>query len=145
MPLAVAIIAAFAAFAAAWIAHSAKISEFRQGWINDLRKDIADYVGSSERWHRKYDELNEVPEKQERERKELFPISNEARVLLGRIEMRFNPRENRYRAEDDAFLQSLEDLLNPGKLDPSNPIRRGAISQPKPSGKQERFSNASGR
>jgi hypothetical protein len=35
--------------------------------------------------------------------------------------MRFNPRENRYRAEDDAFLQSLEDLLNPGELNPLNP------------------------
>ena len=89
--MAVAIIAACAAFAAAWIAHSGKISEFRQGWIDDLRKDIADYVGSSERWYRKYSELNGALDKEERERKELFPIANESRVLLGRIKMRFNP------------------------------------------------------
>ena len=121
IPVVVAVIAAIAAFIAAWIAHSARISEFRQAWINDLRKDIADYIGAAERWYRKCDEINEAPDKQERERKELFPIANEARVLLGRIRMRFNPRENRYRAEDDSFLRALGDLLNPGLVNPTSP------------------------
>jgi hypothetical protein len=121
VPVAVAVIAAIAAFMAAWIAHSAKVSEFRQAWINDLRKDIADYISVAERWHRKNEEISEVPNKEERESKELFPIANEARALSRRIKMRFNPRENRYRTEDDSFLRALDDLLNPGLRNPRNP------------------------
>jgi hypothetical protein len=41
--LATAIVAAVAGITAATIAHSAKISEFRQAWINALRDDIASY------------------------------------------------------------------------------------------------------
>jgi translation initiation factor 2B subunit (eIF-2B alpha/beta/delta family) len=41
--LVIAIVAAAAGITAAAIAHSAKISEFRQTWINALRDDIATY------------------------------------------------------------------------------------------------------
>lgn len=122
-PYVAAAVAAAAVLTAAWISHSGKISEFRQSWINDLRRDIADYAGAAEKWFRKWDEINalESAEKRAREREELFPQANAARVILWRIRLRLNPRENRYKAEDDAFLQSLLDLLNPGKVDPRNP------------------------
>ena len=120
----VAIFGLIAAFAAAWISHSAKISEFRQAWIDGLRKDIAAYVGLAERWFRKWDEINLFPseEKGRREREELFPIANEARVVLGRIRMRINPEPNPNSQQDAELLQSLDDLLNPGQVDPSSPL-----------------------
>ncbi len=109
-----------AAAIAAWVSRAIKISEFRQAWINDLRKDIADYIGAAERWFRKYEELNTqaASVRADREQRELFPIANEARVILWRIKLRFNPRaDNPSKIQDDAFLQILDDLLNPGKLD----------------------------
>jgi len=117
-PYVAAFIAAIAVLTAAWISHSAKISEFRQAWINDLRRDISDYVGAAEKWFRKWDEINHSPsnEKEIRERDEAFPIANAARVILWRIRLRLNPRKNPSKAQDDRFLQSLDDLLNPGKV-----------------------------
>lgn len=121
-PYVAAIVAALALLTAAWISHSLKISEFRQAWINDLRQDAAKFVGAAEKWFRKWDELNgsDPNAKEARERAELFPVANEARAILWRIRLRFNPRPNRYKPEDDAFLQSLDDLLNPGKVAPLN-------------------------
>jgi len=121
-PYIAAIVAASAILLAAWVSHSAKISEFRQNWINDLRRDIADYVGAAEMWFRKWDEINPLltEDKEARERNELFPLANAARVILWRIRLRLNPRQNQYKAEDDALLQSLLDLLDPSKVDPKN-------------------------
>ena len=120
----VAIFGLIAAFAAAWISHSAKISEFRQAWIDGLRKDLAQYVGLAERWFRKWEEINLLPseEKGKREREELFPIANRARVVLGRIRMRINPEPNPNKQQDDELLRSLEDLLNPGSVVPFSPL-----------------------
>jgi cell division protein FtsL len=119
-PYIVALVAAAAVIAAAWISHAAKIYEFRQAWIDNLRKDISDYVGVAEKWFRKWDESNllESSHKELSEREKIFPIANEARVILRRIRLRFNPRENRYKAQDDRFLESLHNLLNPGKVPP---------------------------
>ena len=119
-PYIAAIVAAVALLAAAWISHSIKISEFRQAWINDLRKDIADYIGASDLWMRNYDEINFKPSdiKDAVERNVLFPTGNTARTILWRIKMRFNPRKNEFGTEDDRFLQSLENLLNPGARAP---------------------------
>jgi hypothetical protein len=36
-------------------------------------------------------------------------------VILWRIKLRINPEQNPYKQEDEEFLQSLDDLLNPGK------------------------------
>jgi hypothetical protein len=107
-----------AAIVAGRISNATKISEFRQTWIDNLRKDIADYVGTTHRWVRKYEELNKLQPfehhiKIARERNELFPIANDARVILWRIRLRLNPRENKYKVEDDALLSSLLDLLDP--------------------------------
>ena len=117
-----AMIAAGAALTAAWISRSIKISEFRQKWIDDLRNDISAYVGAAEKWFRKWDEINALPseKKEKREREDLFPIANDARVILQRIKLRFNPEDNPDKAQDDAFLRSLDDLINPGKVVPGN-------------------------
>jgi hypothetical protein len=118
------IAAGVGAFIAQWLSRRTKISEFRQAWIDDLRQDIADYVGASQRWFRKWEELNELdgldssPKRGIREPKELFPIANEAMIILWRIRLRLNPRENRYKTQDDQFLACLDDLLNPGKFAP---------------------------
>jgi len=116
---------ALAAIAAAIIAgrlsRAVKISEFRQQWINDLRKDIADYVGASHRWLKKYQEMQRIdyaPQKQQFEFEKLIPIQNEAKVILCRIRMRINPRDdNPTKMDDDRLLSSLDDLLNLGKID----------------------------
>lgn len=112
---------AVSAIFAAWLTRRTKISEFRQAWIIDLRKDIADYIGASERWIHKWEEMNcfQVNQAEGKRRAvEAFAVANEARVILYRIQLRFNPRENKHKAGDDAFLSSLEDLLNPKKLVP---------------------------
>ncbi|WP_234729987.1 hypothetical protein [Acidocella facilis] len=121
-PYVAATVAAAAVFGAAWVSHSAKISEFRNGWISDLRRDIADYMGAAEQWFRKWDEINFLPseEKTARERDELFPIANAARVILWRIRLRLNPRQNKFKAQDDILLQTLTDLLDPQKVGPKD-------------------------
>lgn len=110
-----AVVAASAGIAAAWISRSIKISEFRQRWINDLRSDISAYVGAAEKWFRKYEEINSLPSEERglRERDELFPIANDARVILRRIKLSFNPEDNPFKTKDDEFLQSLQDLIRP--------------------------------
>lgn len=105
---------AVGAIVAAWLTRRTKISEFRQAWINDLRNDIADYIGASDRWMNARNELNTTTQEK---RQELAPgaerLSNEARVILHRIELRFNPRENKYKQADEIFLDSLKALLDP--------------------------------
>ncbi|MBF0325492.1 MAG: hypothetical protein HQL42_10505 [Alphaproteobacteria bacterium] len=130
------IAACAAALIAGWLSRRTKISEFRQAWINDLREDIADYVGAARKWNRSYDDINALDpndaDKARRERDEVFPLASEALVILWRIKLRFNPHKNKYRAEDDHFLTTLDDLLNPGKIFPNRTwadIASDAISQ----------------
>jgi hypothetical protein len=115
--------AGFAARMAANFSYSNKISEFRQAWINALRKDIADYISAAELWVQKWDELNflESSEKEIRVRQEALPLSVSARTILNRVRLHFNPRaDNPDIVEDNRFLKSLLDLLDPNKLDPNN-------------------------
>lgn len=121
--IAAAILAAWSTRQSARVSHTAKISEFREKWLNELRRDIADYVGAAAVVYRKWEEINDLPsdEKGRREREELFPVANAARVILWRVRLRINPRENKNKLEDDAFLTSLLDLMDPGKVDPQNP------------------------
>ena len=103
------------------ISRQIKVSEFRQAWIKELRADIADYTGVAYRWVQKYVELKDYREADKgiRGRAELLPIVNEALVILRRIRLRFNPRDdNPHKIQDDAFLQSLANLVEPGKPDP---------------------------
>lgn len=105
---------ALGAVVAAWLTRRSKISEFRQAWINDLRNDIADYIGASDRWMSAWEVLNSATHE---ERQKLVPggqtLSNEARVILHRIELRLNPRENKYKRNDEIFLDGLKALLDP--------------------------------
>ncbi|VTZ28121.1 conserved hypothetical protein [Methylocella tundrae] len=111
--LIVALLGLLAAFTAAWISRSVKISEFRQKWIDELRNDISTYVGAAEEWFRKWDEINSIPfeeseERGRRDREELFPIYNKACVILQRIKLRLNAKE-----PDHNLLQNdLQDLIH---------------------------------
>jgi len=112
------------ALIAPMVAHTIKLAEFRQTWINDLRKDIADYIGLCRKWMRTYDDSDdnlygfEMSDKKQKS-KDMFSIANDALVVLWRIKMRINPRENRYKLQDDQLIEALGDLLNPGKLTPT--------------------------
>jgi hypothetical protein len=86
-----------------------KISEFRQRWIEELRKDIADYLGATQRHFMAYAE-NQEPWK-------LFKLGNESSVIFYRIKMRINPNENKFKKEDDEFISSLERLRSPEGID----------------------------
>jgi hypothetical protein len=136
------IITAAASGTSAFISSQIKISEFRQAWINELRKDIADYTGAAEKWFQKYDELNtrkpdDHNEWVRRTREDLMPLANEATVFLRRIQMRINPRDNPNKAEDETLLQSLADLIDPAKLDPRHltssweGLARDAVERPR--------------
>ena len=117
----VSISAVAVALIAPMVAHAIKLADFRQAWINDLRKDIADYIGLCGKWVRVYDDLNELNDQaKEAESKELFSTATEALVILWRIEMRINPLENKFKQEDDSLIASLRDLLNPGAIPPSD-------------------------
>jgi hypothetical protein len=108
-----AIIALCAAILVAWLGRRLKISEFRQAWINDLRKGVADYLGVTQRWFKGH--------KEKQDEWKLFSMGNEASVILYRIKMRINPLENVNKKSDDEFLAALEKLRNP-KLAPEHAI-----------------------
>lgn len=105
-----------AAIVAGWISHRTKISEFRQSWIDGLRRDIADFTGAAQRWCRSYIYTNS--DRATKDALKLNEISSDAWVIFRRIQLRLNPRDNRYKKDDDAFLVSLKDLLDPAKLGP---------------------------
>jgi hypothetical protein len=94
-----AIIALFAAVIVALLARSLKISEFRQAWINDQRKDVADYLGVTQRWFKAWSSGEEEWK--------LFSMGNEASVIFYRIKMRINPNENKYKVEDESAMSHL--------------------------------------
>jgi hypothetical protein len=103
------------------ISHAIKIAEFRQAWINDLRKDVADYIGLCRKWIRIYERVNECDDqtkKHEIEQKELFPTATDALVIFWRIDMRINPLPNEFKKRDDDFIAALRALLAPGALPP---------------------------
>ena len=114
--IAAAIIAAISAQAAAGqaarISYSNKIAEFRQGWINDLREDIADYVGAAELWFRKWEELNSasLEERARREASEALPLSVKARTILNRIRLRLNPPKTRTTSRQKIATKSRRTL-----------------------------------
>jgi hypothetical protein len=120
--VAAAAVTALAAISSAYISRQIKVFEFRQAWVHDLRKDIADYTGAAYRWFHKYYELElehlDPDNLVSRQRAELMPIVNEANVFFRRIKLRFNPcGDSPDKAQDDAFLQTLSDLVNSSKLD----------------------------
>ena len=86
-------------FISGGLSRFSKISEFRQDWINELRKDVADYMGAIQKW------ANAATHKEDKWKQ--FSLWNEASVIFWRIEMRINPLPNKYKNEDDEFLRVL--------------------------------------
>jgi hypothetical protein len=89
------VVAAGAAITVAWISHSAKISEFRQAWINGLRDDLAAYFKELEALHFCVGRVlnNSNPEKLD----ELEQTRNELLFAYRRILLRLNMKETLHR------------------------------------------------
>src|ERR1700722_7338246 len=108
------------------VAYRLKIAEFRQAWINELRKDIADYVGVCRKWVGAYDRYSQLEPSDETRpdifKNELFPIATDAFVLFFRIKMRINPLESETKKDDDELLAALASLTDPGQFPPVNSI-----------------------
>ena len=115
-----------AASLAGWLAYKAKIAEFRQRWINDLREDIADLLGLARRYHRTRDlifgpagetseaastPLSQRAQDERPDEQLLRDLEHRMDPTYNRIELRINPRDNPNRNEDQAFLDSLKALL----------------------------------
>jgi hypothetical protein len=115
------------AFVAPLFSHGVKLAEFRQAWINEQRKDVAEYLGLAREWVEAWDEQNgavaetaEDREKLKKQRKDLFELANKALVILWRIKMRMNPlTTNPQAAQDKEFLVRLDALLLPPTPDPN--------------------------
>lgn len=116
------LISILAAVLAAYLTRANKIAEFRQAWINDLRKDIADYIGAARKWHRAYEIFYAHPDDDKEQKARLFSehysISTDALVILHRIRLRFKPNPKPRDQSDVEFLESLAALLNPAKISP---------------------------
>lgn len=109
------------------VAHALKLAEFRQAWINELRKDVAEYMGLARKWakgYEHYEELiaREAPHDQLNAKEaEVSAVLTEARVLMWRIQMRINQLENQNKALDDEFLAALASLTDVRTVRPNEP------------------------
>ena len=88
-----------AALLTAWSTRKGRISEFRQVWINELRSDIAQFLGATRQYR-------DAPPGERREQ-----LRYKADVIYNRIELRINPRQNRNKEQDDKFLAALKLLF----------------------------------
>ena len=91
-----------AALMTGWFNRRGKISEFRQKWINELRADVAEFLGAMRRYHDA--ESNAAVEE----------LRYEADTIYNRIMLRINPRQSRNKKQDDEFLEALKALLKKG-------------------------------
>jgi hypothetical protein len=115
------------AFVAPLFSHGVKLAEFRQAWINEQRKDVAEYLGLAREWIEVWDLQNgsdartvEDHENLQKQRDELFRIANRALVILWRIKLRVNPLPgNPKAARDEKFIARLQVLLSPPPPDPN--------------------------
>jgi hypothetical protein len=114
--VAAAAVTAIAAVGSAFISRSIKISEFRQGWIDALRDDIAEYISKADEWMDIYVDLNSTDNQNyKREKKpSLDNTRYKALALLRRIEMRLNLRESPHQA----LREELATLIDPGRIRP---------------------------
>ncbi len=107
------------AFVAPLFSHGVKLSEFRQAWINEQRKDVAEYMGLAREWIELWDRTNVPGGGTDEQKKELFSQANKALVIFWRIQMRVNPLiNNPHAAQDTEFLKRLGALLAPPPPDP---------------------------
>lgn len=59
------------ALVAPLFSHGVKLAEFRQAWINEQRKDVAEYLGLAREWVEAWDEQNGVVATTDGEREKL--------------------------------------------------------------------------
>lgn len=101
--------AIIATIIAALLARSLKISEFRQAWINSLRDDVAEIIGSLGVAHdagmRAQTEFNATAGNIWKT--EYDPAISRSKTLQARIRLRINPNQNKNSTLDEAFLSSL--------------------------------------
>ena len=111
--------AIFTAVIAGRLSRRAKISEFRQQWINDQRVDIAAYLDAVKRHQRLYDDpaINSDTVRHDR----LRATREEADRIYYRIKLRINPRENPHKEEDDRFIGTLGKLVDSTALPNRDP------------------------
>ena len=135
IPAIAAIVSALAAIFAAVISaviargttHRAVIAEFRQAWINDFRKDIADYLAAIRSYQEVYDDEELRTTDAEGRHEQLRQIRREADPAYYRMRLRINPRPNDSKELDDEFIGSIESLLEaslPGQADPKSLFER---------------------
>src|SRR5258708_37799 len=107
--LATAIVAAVAGITAATIAHSAKISEFRQAWINALRDDITSYFKELYGLHVSVGNVIKNRDSLRIEKFEQEKYEARARLMLVyyRITLRLNMKEDLHRE----LLEKLKGFL----------------------------------
>lgn len=142
IPAIAAIVSALAAITAAVASaviasgttHRAVIAEFRQAWINDFRKDIADYLAVIRSYQEVYDDEDLRTTDPDGRDEQLRQIRREADPAYYRMRLRINPRPNESKELDDKFIRSIESLLDatlPGKTDPKVLIKRidGVLAQ----------------
>jgi hypothetical protein len=93
------VVAAGAAITVAWISRSAKISEFRQAWINGLRDDLAAYFKELEALHFCVGRVlnNSNPEKLDELEQKKQDTRNELLFAYRRILLRLNMKETLHR------------------------------------------------
>ena len=108
------------AFVAPIFSHWVKIAEFRQAWINDQRKDVAEYLGLTRQWVIAAGETSNADGGPITQRKEVFDAATSALVVLWRIKMRINPRPNEFAEQDAAFIDALTILLERPLPDPNH-------------------------
>ena len=86
------------------------IAEFRQGWINDFRSDIADYLGAVRHHQNIYDQGTSSDETTNAARQQqLSRIRAQAEPAYYRIRLRINPRvDNPDREKDQAFIDAID-------------------------------------
>ena len=99
------------AFISPLITHHIKVSEFRQNWINEQRKDVADYLEASQAWIELFETSLKKGGATESDRKTLFDLRRKALTVFWRIKMRINPDENSFKERDQRFLDALYALI----------------------------------
>jgi hypothetical protein len=63
------------AFVAPLFSHGVKLAEFRQAWINDQRKDVADYMGLARDWVEVWERTNSKEGLTDEERNEFINLA----------------------------------------------------------------------
>ncbi|WP_261641226.1 hypothetical protein [Erwinia mallotivora] len=99
------------AFFVAIMARQLKISEFRQIWINEIRKEISEYITKADEWSETYLDYNleSAQEKKAQGYLKLNTLKYEAFRLYRSIEIRFKLDDD----EANELLSTLINLLDP--------------------------------